>query len=65
MIDSSTMKNNKNSHTSRNNKSYLDLIREKMKSVMPEVHRQVRVYEEKRNTGKLTAPPNHSPLFSE
>jgi len=59
------MKNNKNSHTSRNNKSYLDLIREKMKSVMPEVHRQVRVYEEKRNTGKLTAPPNHSPLFSE
>jgi len=32
---------------------------------MPEVHRQVRVYEEKRNSGKLTAPPKNSPLFSE
>ena len=59
------MKSNRNSHTLRNNKSYIDFINERLKSVMPEVHRQVRVYEEKRNSGKLTSPPKNSPLFSE
>ncbi len=59
------MKSNRNSRVLPNNKSYIDFINERLKSVMPEVHRQVRVYEEKRNSGKLTAPPKNSPLFSE
>jgi len=59
------MKSNRSSHTLPDNKSYIDFIHERLKSVMPEVHRQVRVYEEKRNSGKLTAPPKNSPLFSE
>ena len=59
------MKRNGNSKTLRHTKSYIDFINERLKSVMPEVHRQVRVYEEKRKLGKLTVPPKNSPLFSE
>jgi hypothetical protein len=59
------MKSNRSSHIVPDNKSYIDFIHERLKSVMPEVHRQVRVFEEKRNSGKLTAPPKNSPLFSE
>lgn len=58
------MENNINPLT-LDNKSYIEFINEKLKSVMPEVHRQVKVYEEKINSGKLTTPPKNNPLFSE
>jgi hypothetical protein len=32
---------------------------------MPEVNRQVKIYEEKLNTGKLSSPPKCFPLYSE
>jgi len=59
------MKSKVKSYVSFESKSFIEFINERLKTVMPEVHRQVKVYEEKRKLGKLTAPPNHSPLFSE
>jgi len=44
---------------------YIELIKTKLEAVMPEVHRQVRVYEEKLMSGKLNATPKNFPLFSE
>ena len=44
---------------------YIELIKTKLEAVMPEVHRQVRVYEEKLMSGKLNPTPKNFPLFSE
>ena len=41
------------------------MMKEKLESVMPEVHRQVKVYEEKVKMGTLTSAPKNNPLFSE
>ncbi|MBL7890498.1 MAG: hypothetical protein JNL24_13165 [Bacteroidia bacterium] len=44
---------------------YIEFILDKLQAVMPEVHRQVKVYEEKEKAGKLTPTPKNNPLFSE
>jgi len=44
---------------------YIELIKTKLEAVMPEVHRQVRVYEEKLMSGKFNPTPKNFPLFSE
>jgi hypothetical protein len=59
------MKNNIKSFTSIDSKSIVDFINERLKLVMPEVNKQVKVYEEKLKAGKLTTPPKYSPLFCE
>lgn len=43
---------------------YIKLLLEKMESVMPEVHRQVAVYEENLKNGTLKQIPNYNPLFN-
>lgn len=45
-------------------KIYIEFIKTRLESVMPEVHRQVKVYEDKLKTGKLTDFPKSNPLFS-
>jgi len=59
------MENSKKLNTLDNNTTYIEFINKKLKAVMPEVYRQVKVYEEKIKAGKLTTPPNNNPLFSE
>ncbi|MCE3229365.1 MAG: hypothetical protein K0S32_3916 [Bacteroidetes bacterium] len=59
------MKTRKQQNNLRKKSGYIKLLDEKLRSVMPEVHRQVKVYEEKLRSGKLTAPPKNNPLFSE
>jgi len=56
---------NKKQHVSNDTVLYIEFIKARLESAMPEVHRQVKVYEEKLKSGKLTAPPKHFPLFSE
>jgi hypothetical protein len=42
---------------------YLKLIQEKLEKAMPKVHKEVKVYEEKRSAGKLIKDPIPSPQF--
>ena len=42
---------------------YIESILDKFQSVMPEVHRQVKVYQENEKAGKLTPTPKNNPLF--
>lgn len=42
----------------------LETIQKKFESIMPEVRRQVAVYEERERNGTLTPPPNNNPLFA-
>lgn len=42
---------------------FIKNLEKKLESIMPEVHRQVRVYEEREKSGTLTPPPNNNPLF--
>jgi hypothetical protein len=45
-------------------KIYIEFIKTRLESAMPEVHRQVKVYEDKLKTGKLTDFPKRNPLFN-
>lgn len=42
----------------------IELIQEKLESVMPEVHKQVELYERRLKERNLTTPPTNSPLFA-
>ncbi len=59
------MDHSENNTVSDTKIQYLKLIREKFETAMPEVHRQVKVYEEKLASGNLTPEPKNSPFFSE
>jgi len=56
---------NKVKYSSTSKELYIEFIQEKLESVMPEVHKQVKLYEEKEKAGKLTPTPKNNPLFSE
>ena len=42
----------------------IELIQQKLESVMPEVHKQVELYEKRLKEGNLTPPPSKNPLFA-
>lgn len=59
------MKKNKKKYLSLIEINYIESLQAKMQSVMPEVCRQIKVYEEKLNQHQLSLPPKNPPLFSE
>ncbi len=42
----------------------IELIQQKLESVMPEVHKQVELYERRLKERNLTTPPTNNPLFA-
>lgn len=43
---------------------YVKLLEARLELAMPEVHRQVKVYEDNLKNGTLKTPPNYNPLFN-
>lgn len=43
---------------------YLKRIQEKLEKAMPKVHKEVKIYEEKKRAGKLIKNPVSGPQFS-
>ncbi len=52
-------------YSKKSKEIYIKLLKEKLNSVMPEVHKQVKVYEEKLKSGQLSVLPANNPLFCE
>lgn len=43
---------------------YIKLLQAKLELAMPEVHKQVKVYEDNLKNGTLKTLPNNNPLFN-
>jgi hypothetical protein len=49
--------------TNKKNDERIAEIQKKLESVMPEVHRQVELYEKRLKENNLTHPPEENPLY--
>jgi len=56
----------RNTHSAKVSEAilYIESLKKKLEGAMPEVHRQVKVYEERLRSGTLKVLPKYSPLFS-
>jgi len=50
--------------SSKDIEKYIKELESKFSAAMPEIHRKVAVYEEKKRTGKLTKNPVSAPQFN-